>query len=85
MGEVWEISKRMSIGLPDTVVMDCYQNGRAFAYEAKTSFQRDVEVADRPDERDVLGGTILRLGQRFNVGTPVTRELWETLHRKKPA
>ncbi|MBP1624654.1 MAG: 2-dehydropantoate 2-reductase [Acidobacteria bacterium] len=84
MGEIWEISKRMSVELPDTIVVECYQNGGKFDYAAKTSFQRDVEAAHRPDERDLLAGTILRLGRQFGVDTPAVRELWSILERKKP-
>jgi 2-dehydropantoate 2-reductase len=72
------------VRLPETIVTDTLRKGADFPYETKTSFQRDFERADRQDERDLFGGTILRLGQAFGVDTPVTRRLYETLNQRKP-
>ena len=56
----------------------------AFPGETKTSFQRDFERSDKADERDLFSGTIVRLGSRLGVQTPVTRKLQEMLNAKKP-
>lgn len=84
MGEIVAISRRKGIGLPETIIADAYNKGREFPHETKTSFQRDFEQPDRPDERDLFGGTILRLGERFGVETPFAREAWDILNRRKP-
>lgn len=84
MREIVSLSQKKGIGLPETIITDAYQKGHDFPYETETSFQRDFERFDKPDERDLFGGTILRLGEVLEVETPVTQELWEILNRKKP-
>jgi len=84
MNEVVQLAGKAGVILPETIVADSYQKGGNFPYETKTSFQRDVESTDKPDERDLFGGTILRLGKRLDVDTPSTKELWDLLSRRKP-
>ncbi|MBP6940822.1 MAG: 2-dehydropantoate 2-reductase [Syntrophorhabdaceae bacterium] len=84
MNEVIQLAGKAGVILPETIVSDSYQRGGNFPYETKTSFQRDVESSDKPDERDLFGGTILRLGKRLEVDTPSTKELWDLLNRRKP-
>jgi ketopantoate reductase len=61
-----------------------FTRARSFAYKTKTSFQRDFERADKPDERDIFVGTILRLAEQLGVETPLTREIAEMMERRKP-
>ncbi len=84
MGEIFQLSRKLGISLPEKIVEDSYQKGRNFPYETKTSFQRDFENMNKPDERDLFGGTILRLGRELGIKTPATRELWDTLTSRKP-
>jgi 2-dehydropantoate 2-reductase len=84
MNEIVMLSKKIGVRLPDTIISDAYQKGSLFPYETKTSFQRDFESVAKPDERDLYGGTILRLGKQFEVATPTTQELWHLLNRRKP-
>ena len=84
MEEVVKLAGETGVVLPGTIVADSYQKGSSFSYETQTSFQRDVESTDKPDERDLFGGTILRLGKRLEVDTPSTKELWDLLNRRKP-
>ncbi|OPY87004.1 MAG: 2-dehydropantoate 2-reductase [Smithella sp. PtaU1.Bin162] len=84
MREVALLAEKSGVALPETIVDDSYRTGKNFPYETKTSFQRDVESPDKPDERDLFGGTILRLGRRLDMKTPATQELWEMLEKRKP-
>jgi 2-dehydropantoate 2-reductase len=84
MGEIFLLSRKMKIGLPETIIRGSYEKGNDFPYETKTSFQRDFESMNKPDERDLFGGSIIRLGRRFGIDTPVTRELWDILNNRKP-
>jgi len=84
MEEIVQLSKKMGVALPETIISDSFQKGNDFPYETKTSFQFDFEAMDRLDERDLFGGTILRLGKRLGIDTPVTRELWDMLNLRKP-
>ena len=64
--------------MPADIVAANYHRAQSFAYKTKTSFQRDFEKADKPDERDILTGTILRMGRELGIETPVIRELSES-------
>jgi 2-dehydropantoate 2-reductase len=72
------------VELPADIITATYQHGRNFAYESKTSFQRDFEKAHKPDERDLFADTILRMGKQFGIDTPVTRELRDLMEQRKP-
>jgi len=84
MNEIVGLSRKIGINLPETIIMDSYQKGYNFPYETKTSFQRDFENVHKPDERDLFGGTILRLSKRLDIDTPVTQKLWNILNERKP-
>jgi 2-dehydropantoate 2-reductase len=84
MEEIAALARNRGIVLPADVADATYRQGRDFAYEAKTSFQRDYEKADKPDERDLFGDTILRIGRSSGVETPVTRMMRDLLEQRKP-
>jgi 2-dehydropantoate 2-reductase len=84
IGEIFQLSLKMKIGLPETIIRDSFEKGNTFPHETKTSFQRDFESLNKPDERDLFGGTIIRLGRRLGIKTPVTQELWDLLNKRKP-
>jgi 2-dehydropantoate 2-reductase len=84
MSEIVALARKKRIDLPEMIIPATYNKGSSFPYETKTSFQRDFERADKPDERDLFGGTILRLGRLLGIETPVTQELWERLNQRKP-
>ncbi|HEX2965124.1 MAG TPA: 2-dehydropantoate 2-reductase [Syntrophorhabdaceae bacterium] len=83
MKEIVLIANKMGFALPETIVTDSYQKGHNFPYETKTSFQRDIEALEKPDERDLFGGTIVRLGLRMKLATPVTEELFNVIESRK--
>jgi 2-dehydropantoate 2-reductase len=84
MEEIAGLARRKGVELPADIITATYQHGRDFAYESKTSFQRDFEKADKPDERDLFADTILRMGKQFGIDTPVTRELQDLMEQRKP-
>ena len=84
MNEIVQLSRKLGIRIPESIVLDSYQMGRLFPAETKTSFQRDLEDMSKPDERDLFGGTILRLGQQLGIDTPVTKKLCDLLNARKP-
>ncbi len=84
MREIHAISKEKGIGLRESVITESFEKGRNFPGEAKTSFQRDFENADKKDERDLFGETVIRLGKEVGVDTPATRMLVQKLEEMKP-
>jgi len=84
MEEVTALGRRQGIDLPADIVAANCRRARTFAYKTKISFQRDFEKAAKPDERDIFTGTILRLGEKLGIDTPVTRELADLMDQRKP-
>ncbi len=84
MEEVVSLARAKGVALPEAIVETTYRKGNDFPPETKTSFQRDVEQADKADERDLFGGTVIRMGAALGVTTPVTQELHERLQARKP-
>jgi 2-dehydropantoate 2-reductase len=83
MQEVLNLAKKKGIHLPPSILADILITVKNFPYETRTSFQRDFTDPDKPDERDVLGGTLVRLGRKYGVPTPVAEDLLNRLQRQK--
>ncbi len=82
MKEIESISKAENIRLPDNIVENSYLMAKNFPYEAKTSFQRDFELKDRLDERELFGQTIIDLGVKHGINTTVTKNIYQKLNKK---
>jgi 2-dehydropantoate 2-reductase len=80
MKELLALSRAKGVSLPDAIVAESFSRGKDFPYETKTSFQRDFERFDKPDERDLFGGTIMRLGQALGIDVVCTTAIYEQLH-----
>jgi|GEM_PF-2588254 len=61
------------------IVEESYQKGGNFPFETKTSFQRDYERPDKPDERELFASPIKRLGGEYGIATPATKEVFARL------
>jgi 2-dehydropantoate 2-reductase len=83
MQEILTLAKKKGIPLPPSILADILITVKNFPYETRTSFQRDFANADKPDERDILGGTLVRLGREYGVPTPVAEDLLNRLQRQK--
>ncbi|HDQ14111.1 MAG TPA: 2-dehydropantoate 2-reductase [Sediminispirochaeta sp.] len=79
MEEIAEIGKKRGVDLPADVVDRTLENATKFPHDTKTSFQRDIEAGKERDERDLFGGTVLRLGEKYGVETPVVRKYLQRL------
>lgn len=85
MLEASALAKASGVRLPEDIVEVSLMKAQEFPPAAKTSFQRDFERQNKPDERDLFGGAILRLAERLNVPVPRTRSVVAVLAKKKPA
>jgi 2-dehydropantoate 2-reductase len=84
MGEILSLAKVRGVALAPTAIEDTIEKAKKFPFETKTSFQRDVESPGKPDERDLFGGSIIRLGKELGVPTPGTQDVFASIVRKKP-
>jgi 2-dehydropantoate 2-reductase len=79
MGEIYSIARAKSIALPADIVARSISKAYSFPYEARTSYQRDIENAHRFNESDLYGGAILREGQAAGVPTPLTASVYQQI------
>ncbi len=84
MEEIHALARAKGILLPETIVSDSYKKGNDFPFETKTSFQRDFEIRDKNDERDLFAGTIIRMGEKLQIQTPVVQEISDRINEQKP-
>jgi 2-dehydropantoate 2-reductase len=81
MEELIAIAKFEGVDFQDTIISDTLENARKLPYESKTSYQRDLEHKGKKNEGDLFGDTIIRLGKRYEVKTPITTELYTHIQR----
>jgi 2-dehydropantoate 2-reductase len=74
--EIATLAARKGIELGADAASDAFEKGKTYPPTTKSSFQRDLEVPGKPNEGDLFGGTILRLGRELGVPTPVTAEVY---------
>jgi 2-dehydropantoate 2-reductase len=67
IAEVISVARAAGVPLPENVGVESLEKGRAFPPETKTSFQRDFERVDKPDERDLFAGALMRIGGNWEL------------------
>lgn len=83
MKEIVEIAYKKQILLLSSIISDSFAKGSKFPFETKTSFQRDYEIREKSDERDLFGGAIVRMGKQFEIRTETTRMIYDSIQKKK--
>ncbi|MCD4741563.1 MAG: 2-dehydropantoate 2-reductase [Desulfobacteraceae bacterium] len=81
MQEVALIAGALRIGLPPNIVETSFSKASQFAFETKTSFQRDVETKGIQSEWDLFAGTVIRYAERFNIPVNYTKKTLDKLLR----
>ncbi|MHC1685169.1 MAG: ketopantoate reductase family protein [Clostridiaceae bacterium] len=79
MNEIVSISKVEGVNLPEDIVEKSYNKAKNFPFNAKTSFQRDFEKKVNRDERELFGQTVIDLGKKHNISTPVVENAYKKL------
>lgn len=77
--EVLSIGKAKGIKFKEDIEEKTFQIARNFPYETKTSFQRDFEKGNKRDERDIFGGTLIRMAAEHGISIPTIKEVYEEL------
>ena len=54
MSEIAGIAKAKGINLKPSIIEEAFKKAQGFPPETKTSFQRDFEISNKPDERDLF-------------------------------
>ena len=84
MEEIDRLARASGVRLSPTIVQESYAKASGFPPGTKTSFQRDIERPGKPDERDLFGGTVLRLGAELGLSVPETERVYRALRDRNP-
>lgn len=84
MTEIENLASAKGVSLPKRIVADSVAKAKGFAYETKTSFQRDFELTQKKDERDLFGSALITKAAALGLKTPTTQRLYASLIEKKP-
>jgi 2-dehydropantoate 2-reductase len=77
--EVYAISRIKAINLPKDIIEKSMNKAYNFPYDARTSYQRDIENKSRFNEGDLYGGAIIREGRASGISTPITESIYHKL------
>jgi 2-dehydropantoate 2-reductase len=80
--ELYALASAKGVKLPESLIEEACENAKNFPYEATTSFARDMKVPGKPNEADLFGGAILRLGGELGVPTPAAKAVYEAILNK---
>ena len=78
MNEVLKIAKASTIDLREEDIDDFVDLMSSFSPTGKTSMLQDVE-AKRKTEVDYFAGTVIEMGEKFNIPTPVNFVLYNII------
>ena len=81
MAEINSIAAREGVQLKDSIVADTLEKASKFPYDLKTSLQRDIEQKKQRNEIDIFGGSLIRLGQKHHIPTPVTEKVCHEIQK----
>jgi 2-dehydropantoate 2-reductase len=84
MREVIAIAGAIKVDLSEKDIADWYKVLEGLSPEGKTSMFQDVE-AGRKTEVEMFAGTVIELGMRHGVATPVNQRLFDELKRIEAA
>jgi 2-dehydropantoate 2-reductase len=84
MAEILAIADKKAVNLPLEIIETSLNKAFNFPYEARTSYQRDIESKRRLNEGDLYGGTIIREGSSLGIPTPVTESIYRQINIKSP-
>lgn len=80
MNEISRISKAERVNLPEDIVEKSYNKAKNFPFNTKTSFQRDFERKVNRDERELFGQTVIDLGKKHNIPTPIVEKVYRKIN-----
>lgn len=80
--EIAAIAAAKDVALSPDAAAAAFEKGKAFPPATKTSFQRDLEVAGKPNEGELFGGTIIALGKKHRIPTPTTEKVYSAILAK---
>ena len=77
--EIYALAAAKGVALEDSVIMATYESAKNFPYETTSSFARDLQVPGKPNEAELFGATILRLGKELGIPVPAAKAAHEAI------
>lgn len=81
MEEIYAITNKIGLQFDEDIVDKSLNKANNFPYEMRTSYQRDLE-GKGPNEGDLFGGSIIRIGKEKGVPTPVAEYYYKEIQKK---
>ncbi len=78
LAEIYEISFGEKIRLDNKIVEKTMLLIDSYPYDSTSSLTRDV-MAGRPSEIEYQNGTVVRLGEKYNIDVPVNRFIYNCI------
>ncbi|MFX1340922.1 MAG: ketopantoate reductase family protein, partial [Promethearchaeota archaeon] len=75
MEEIVLIAKKKNINLPENIIKNTIEFCKDYP-DVKPSYQRDVEKGGE-NEGDLFGGAVIRMGNKYNIPTPMTASIYK--------
>lgn len=82
MEEIHQIALKKGVPLSPTIVEEVFVKADTFPFSTKTSFQRDYVTPGKQDERDLFGGTVIRLGRELGTDTSTTEKVYTLITKQ---
>jgi 2-dehydropantoate 2-reductase len=79
MNEIYSIALKRNIRLPDGIIDLSLKKAMMFPRNTQTSLQRDIHRGKGNSELEVFGGTIIDLGEKLGIPTPLTKKIYREL------
>jgi 2-dehydropantoate 2-reductase len=79
MNEIYSISLKENIGLAEGIVDLTLKKAATFPRDTQTSLQRDIHQKKGKSELELFGGTIIDLGKKLGISTPITKKIYREL------
>lgn len=75
MKEIIQLGKKQGINLDIALIDQVIATISGAPYDARSSFQRDLEQGRGKAEEDIFGTAVIRMGKELQVPTPVSEKL----------
>ncbi|PKM78109.1 MAG: hypothetical protein CVU90_03535 [Firmicutes bacterium HGW-Firmicutes-15] len=84
MKEIIELGQKQGIDLKMDLIENTFTFMSRFPYDARSSYQRDLEQGRGKNEGDIFGATIIRMGKELGVPTPITEKMIQRIEDLHP-
>lgn len=79
MKEIVSLAEFEGVEIRKNIIEESLEKATSFPHETTTSYHKDVQVKSK-NEGDIFGGTIMDLGRKYNISTPVSSKLYSIIN-----